>query len=457
LSVLLSLFPSQEKARPQLCFIDVVLIEAGRNNGNLVYPRRIVVDTVVFLSGTTRGATLEGIGRSLASGFNEFGIEFVEISLLDSDEFLAKVHALDFGTVKLVFSFVSMGMDVLMNRSDGTSFNLWKTLGMPFLSVHGDSPAYFFDRHVVRDNYVVSLYGFTEHLELRKRLPCINGPVADVWPIVVNETPRHEINFKAKRNGSLIFLKNGKDPAQLRKLWRSVLGRRMVQAMEELASELEANLDNPGNNQIDDLVTRYFGEQGFDVEGLIKLRLFFIAQLDDYLRAVKCTRMVEALLNFPVEIRGNDWGHVDFTGKKAKYIDECDFTKSTGLIRNSLGIIDMSPNTGSRPHDRVMRAYGAYTLCLTNKQQFLDELPHQERLGFQFEKESFQERVADILSHRSDAVEMGVEVAETYRRLHPTEQLIGKMLDWASLVRLNNASAQPAGMQDFFVWPPTRI
>jgi hypothetical protein len=417
----------------------------------------MILRKVVFLSGTTRGATLEGIGRSLASAFNAFDIEFVEISLLDSEQFLGRVSTLDFGAVTLVFSFVSMGMDILMNRSDGTSFNLWQTLGIPFLSLHGDSPAYFFDRHVVRDNNVVSLYGFSEHCELRKRLPRINGPVGDVWPIVMDNVPQQEINFRAKKNGNLIFLKNGKDPEQLRRVWRSVLGRRLLQAIEELASELEGNLDDPANNQIDDLVTQYFNDQGFDVASLIKLRLFFIAQLDDYLRAVKCTRMVEALLNFPVEIRGNDWGHVDFTGKKAKYIDECDFTKSTGLIRNSLGIIDMSPNTGSRPHDRVMRAYGAYTLCLTNKQQFLDELPHQERLGFQFEKESFQERVADILSHRSDAVEMGVEVAETYRRLHPTEQLIGKMLDWASLVRLNNASAQPAGMQDFFVWPPTRI
>jgi hypothetical protein len=414
------------------------------------------VDTVVFLSGATRGATLEGVGRSLASGLNEFGIEFVEISLLD-EGFLDRVKAVNFSQVKFLFSFVSMGMNVLVNRADGSSFNLWQEMGIPFFSAHGDSPAYFFDRHVARDSSVVSLYAFSEHCQLRKRLPKVQGPVATVWPLVLDDIPQHQLDFGAKKSGPLIFLKNGKDPEQLRKIWASLLGPRLLQMILELASELEGHLDDPVCNQIDDLVTRYFSDRGFDIERLVKLRLFFIAQLDDYLRAVKCTRMAEALMDFPVEIRGNDWSHLDFTGKKAKYIDECDYRKSVDLIRTSLGIIDMSPNTGSRPHDRVMRAYGAHTLCLTNRQEFLEELPHKERVSFGFEKESLQDRVADILAHRAEALEMGLEVAEAYRRKHPAEQVIGSLLDWASLVRLNDVSHRPSGMQDFFVWPPTQI
>jgi hypothetical protein len=252
-------------------------------------------------------------------------------------------------------------------------------------------------------------------------------------------------------------LKNGKNPVQLKRFWSSCLEPCLLRAILDLAAELESDLDNPANIQIDDLITRYFHDQGFDIERLFKLRLFFIAQLDDYLRAVKSTRIAQALMDFPIEIRGNNWDHLDFTGRKATYIDECDFAKSTELIRNSFGLLDVSPNTVSRPHDRYMRACGAHTFCLTNEQDFLEELPHRERLSFRFEKEDLQQKVACLLENKAVALNMGVEVAQAYSAKHPREELPIKMLEYASLARLDNLRQRPAGSQDFFVWPPNRL
>ncbi len=412
----------------------------------------VSVDTVIFLSGTTRGATLEGIGRSLGEGFSAMGYHFVELSLLDMTAVLEGLKAIDFSKVALVFSFVSMGMDISLRREDGSVFDLWEETGVPFISLHGDSPAYFFDRHVVRNNRVVTIYAFEEHLELRKRLPQINGPIETTWPLVLNPLDLNSIDFKSKKNGRLIFLKNGKDPLRLRTLWKSMLTARLLEAMNELANALESNLDNPSHYQIDDEVIRYFTNRGFDIERLTKLRLFFIAQLDDYVRAVKCTRIAEALRKLPVEIRGNEWEHVDFTHCRAQYVDECDYQKSSGLIRNSLGVIDMSPNTYSRPHDRVMRAYGAHTLCLTNQQAFLEELPHKEQVGFTFEAESLRDKVEFILSHPADAIDIGIAMAAAYNKRHPAEATIQKLIDSAALVRFNRQRERPEGSQDFFVW-----
>jgi hypothetical protein len=413
------------------------------------------VDSVIFLSGTTRGATLEGIGRSLAAGFEAFGLKVIEISLLDNAKFFEILQTIDFSRVRLIYAWVSMGIDITVNRPDGTTFNLWEQFNIPFISIHGDSPAYFFDRHVVRDNSILTIYTFTEHLELRKRLPKIHGPITTAWGTVLDEIPEYKLDFNTKRKGKLLFLKNGKDPVQIRDHWKTFMPPRPLRAILELAAQLVIDLDNPANNQIDDLVARYFLDHGFDPEHLLKLRLLFIAQLDDYLRAVKCTRMAEALMDFPVEIRGNNWSHIDFSGKKVQYIDDCDYSKSIGLIRNSLGTIDMSPNTASRPHDRPMRAYGSHTLCLTNEQQFLEELPHQDLLSFRFEKGHLEQQIAYLLDHRDEALDMGVEVAATYRKNHPPEQLVQNMLDWASLVSVNNLRQRPAGMQDFVVWPPS--
>ena len=412
------------------------------------------MDTVVFLSGATRGGTLEGIGRSFGAGFTTLGLRFVEVSLLDQARFLQTMRMLNFQEVRLVFSWVSMGMELVLNRPDGTTFNPWQEMGIPFISIHGDSPAYFFDRHVVRDSRFISLYCYEEHCKLRRRLPLIRGPLETLWPIVLDEVLIEEIDFKAKRHGKLLFLKNGKDPAWIRRSWATFLEPFLLRAIMELASELEHHLDDPVVQQIDDLVTGYFTQRDFDIGPLLKLRLLFIAQLDDYVRAVKSTMMAEALMDFPVEIRGNNWSYLDFSGKRAQCIDECDYLQSVGLIRRSLGTIDTSPNTSSRPHDRPMRAYGAHTLCLTNQQHFQQQLPHGETLSFNYSRENLQEKVAALLANKEAAIEMGIGVAAAYRKQHPPEQLCQKMLDCAALTRLNHLPQRPAGMQDFVVWPP---
>jgi hypothetical protein len=415
------------------------------------------MNTVLFLSGTTRGGTLEGICRSYAPVLEQMDIELVELSLVDLDSMLARLRGLDISKVLFVLSCAGMGFDLSIT-SDGRQCNLWQELGLPCITLHGDSPAYFFDRHVVPSNRFISLYAFVEHCELRRTLPRIHGPISTLPPILLDELPREQLDLSVKRSGTLLFLKNGKDPAFVRRQWTTFADPRTLRALFELADHLEGNLDASKGDEIPSVVDHYFQARGFDVQELVKLRLFFIAQLDDYLRAVKCTCMARALMDFPIEIRGNNWDHLDFTGKRATYIDDCNYVDSTTLIRRSLGLIDMSPNTASGPHDRVMRAYGSHTLCLTNaRQTFLEDLPLQEELSFTFEQESLQSHVAGLLARKSDAVEMGLTVAERFRSLHPPQRAFQKMLDYAAFSRLDQTRARPTGLQDFFLWPPQLI
>jgi hypothetical protein len=412
------------------------------------------MDSIIFLSGTTRGGTLEGIGRAFTSALNHLGIELIELSLLDMDQLTCKLKRIDLSRVRFALSCVGMGLDLSLTQN-GEVYNLWNKLGIPCITLHGDSPAYFFDRHVVYNNNVVSLYAFAEHCELRRRLPKIKGPISTLPPILLNELAGEQIDRTAKMEGTLLFLKNGKDPDEIQQHWRRCMDSRSLRAILELADELANDLNSSAGDQIDSVVTQYFENHDMDVHELVKLRLFFIAQLDDYLRAVKCTLMATALMDFPVHIRGNDWKHVDFSGKKATYIDDCNYVDSIGLIRGSLGMIDMSPNTASLPHDRVMRAYGARTLCLTNSgQQFLSGLPCSEELTFEFSKESLQSKVSYLLAHKADAIDMGVAVAEQFRKANPPERSFEKMLDYVALTKLDQLSNRPEGLQDFFLWPP---
>ncbi|MEJ0004528.1 MAG: hypothetical protein WDN30_15015 [Pararobbsia sp.] len=57
-----------------------------------------------------------------------------------------------------------------------------------------------------------SVYGFPDHLTLRKRLPHVRGPLGVLPPICHDDTPIEALDFKRKRDGKIYFFKNGNDP-----------------------------------------------------------------------------------------------------------------------------------------------------------------------------------------------------------------------------------------------------
>jgi hypothetical protein len=414
---------------------------------------------IVMMNGISQGDTLGGIGRSFEGTCNELGYDFVEINLAKMEtvvsDFRCKVlgHKIEFG-----FGFMGIGSDLSCTDKTGKIGNFWETTSTPFLSFCGDSPAHFFDRHVARSPNFASLYGFPEHLALRKRLPQINGLVGTSPFTALNILHRDELDFKRKASGQLVFLKNTHDPEALRRNWTTCMQPKCLQALQEIASELASNLQDDTANQIDNVVTDYFLERGVDITSLVKLRLFFISHLDHYLRYLKAEMVAKALLDFPVHIRGTGWDNIDFSGKRASYVKDCNYNESRDLIRHSLGLIDMSPNTALAPHDRVLRAYGAYTLCLTNEQEFFRrDLPHHAGFSFRFDPEAIQTKVADVLAHPAYYVDLGIETAECFRNIYPPEVAIGQLIELASLIRLNQMDSRPPGMPDGFIWPPASL
>jgi hypothetical protein len=409
---------------------------------------------VVFLSAQTMGDALGSSGRALRNTFERLGHEFVDVNLGQPNGIETLNRTISGGPIEFVFSYVGMAADFKGTSGDGREMNLWTALGVPFLSLYGDTPAYFFDRHILPGPLFAGLYGFPEHYQLRKRLPRVNGLLGVNPPAPVDPLPKHTIDFSAKERGKLLFLKNGNDPNKLISSWRAAVPAPVHLSLTDLASELAGQLQTPVGNDIDALVCSHFRSKGWDVEALTTLRLFFIAQLDDYLRRLKSTFIAEVLLDFPIEVHGYNWEHVDFSKRRATLISVADYEQSRTLINGSLGLLDMSPNTGLAPHDRPMRALGAYTLCLTNEQEYFKRAcPQHEAFTFRFEKESLQARVADVLAHPRRYVELGISVAEAFRDGRDPDSFGQFLIDTASHVRLANASSLP-GLQDYFVWPP---
>ncbi len=415
------------------------------------------MSVVVFLIGDTMGDALGSSGRALRTSFEQLGLELLEVNFAEPEP-LAKLDSIIKGhQLEFVFSFVGMGMDMEATTSEGAKRNLWEALGVPLVTIHGDSPAYFFDRHVVPHGPFASVYAFREHCELRKRLPELRGLLGVVPPAAEDKVPRNDIDFARKVQGKLLFLKNGNNPEELVVAWRENLPETTFVILTDLASELAAHMESDRCNDIDGLVCTYFSSKGWDIEALPRLRLFFIAQLDDYCRRLKSTLIAESLLEFPVEVHGFNWEHVDFLKSRATLVPFADHKQSRTLIRDALGVIDMSPNTGQSPHDRPRRAFGSYTLCLTNEQQcFKDRYPNYTDFSFRFDRQAIQTKVADVLAHPKRYVELGVEVAERYRADEDPLAVARYLQDTANVVRLQSASSM-RGLPRYFAWPPSKL
>lgn len=412
------------------------------------------VKSILFISGTSANDALGAAGRAHRRLYEDLGYEFVVIDFSTREANEALNRALQKGGIEFAFSAMGMGADIKATRPDGTEGNLWQIVGIPFLSLKGDSPAYFFDRHVMRSPWHAALYFYPEHLALRRRLPLTPALYGLVPVVPFDAVNPRDVDFKAKANGRLLYLKNGNDPEKLVSAWRAAMPAATFVMLADLAGELAAGVATEAGCDIDAVVTAHFRARGWDLSEFLNLRLFFVAQLDDYLRRVKSVLVADAIADFPVVIQGLNWEHFDFSKRRATFVPGGDYTRSRQQIIEALGIVDMSPNTQLAPHDRPMRAMALYTLCLTNEQRFFtDHFPDAARFTYRFDREALQARVADVLANPARYVELGRAVGEEFLKSRRQEDFAQYMVDTASHVRLA-CGPRPPGLQDFFVWPP---
>lgn len=414
---------------------------------------------VLLVTGTSRGDALTAIGRALKPMYAEEGytLEVIDLNRPDVSNYLGA--ELNSGKVAFVLSNAGLLCDSTLQNQPGGPINLWEATKIPLLSMLSDSPAYYFDRHVVQGPSTALVYGFPDHLMIRKRLPLLKGAIGSPPPCVLNDVPLDDVDFGKKSQGQIFFLKNGNDPKKLVRHWRDTLQPTTAQALIEIGELLTTeHIDDCSGTFIDDAITLYFAERGIDIADLTRMRLLCLGHLDDYVRRVKSTMMAETLMDFPVVIHGDNWEHLDFTGKRCTFIPGVDYERSRLLVRDSLGMIDMSPNTTYAPHDRLIRSYGAHTLCVSNEQHFLtDTFPDQHvQMTFRFNKDSIRERVSQMLEAPAKTLELGVQVSATFRQRYSTGNHVQYMAMMAETVR-QASSTRARGQQDFLNWPPTVI
>lgn len=410
----------------------------------------------LVLTMTGANDSILGLLEDYTNALRECGLSVLQLPIpADTAELQYVIDLMKDGEIGFTLTWLGVGQDLAIRRADDSPpMNAFEAFQVPLVKLQGDLPAYFVERHRDTPRNAANLYQADEFVHFRRRwIPEAQAVTSLIPPMPMVPMDRGELDLSNRKNGKLVFVKNGNSPDGLKELWRE----RLPESIEKLLSAMaEAILPvglRPGRVDIGDFVSDFLTGHSIETVPAANLVIFCAAQMDDYLRRVKSTIIAEAILDFPVIVQGSFWDHVDFSGKRARHAVGEDVVSSQRIVLEELGVIDMSANVDTWPHDRVQRAAGSYALVLTNRQGwFENNFPQFSDLTFEFTADSIRSRVADVLANRQRYLDEAVAFGEQYQAMFPRRAFAERVIAMADLAALSFANPKPH-LQPFFVWP----
>jgi hypothetical protein len=402
------------------------------------------------------GIILAFTARSEGDALGRILLEILKPLRAQSDDaLLLNVNDADFGAklaaaleqpVWFAISFFGVG-----EHLPPAGHNPWLGAGIPFVRMYGDLPAYAPRAHVQNWPNSINAYGHAEHHDFFLRWFARKAPSLTLPGYAFDGLAREQAQLERKiANGTLLYPKNGNCPDRLVEYWRDQLPPIMAQVLEAVAERARARLDEPLDPH--ECFRIELQGLGIEVPGDQQLLFFLCAQLDDYLRRIKSALIARTVLDYPVVVRGVNWHHVDFSGRRATHDPDSDFARTLPILDASLAVIDMAPNTQRGPHDRIFRAAGRYTAFLTNRQRFfVDNFQNHAEFTFAFDADSIRNRLETVLQRPRETVEMGIAQAERMRELMSEEQYYRRLLSAVDACALG-CGPRPPGTQPFVVY-----
>jgi hypothetical protein len=239
--------------------------------------------------------------------------------------------------------------------------NLWDNLRVPFVSCLADNPFAFPIRHRPESQFIALGYFIEDWLDIQRRF--MRSPrVSGLLPIFVPPNPHCDEIAWARRSNRMIFVKTGESPELRRSTW-APLPPRVRKVLEESANEACRH----GVMGLTDLLLTSAQNHGLSFEDRPANLFFMMRELDWYVRAVRSTRMVEALAQVPAIIIGRGWEHVAKENARARFYPAIDATELPKLFGDSQFVVNTSPNFGLAPHERILYGFAARA-CVVSDQ-----------------------------------------------------------------------------------------
>ncbi|HEX3952961.1 MAG TPA: hypothetical protein VHW90_05270 [Stellaceae bacterium] len=405
----------------------------------------------LFITSPGLSNGIQGPAQELAELFRVHGRE-VDLLHIDDPDFVGVLQQqLQQRRPDLVLSFGGFGDVLSFSQPGAAPQNLWSHLRIPFFKIIYDVHAYMPQHHYVRSRFQVLSYMLRDHAVLRMRharpRPGEPGTMIGVLPPIVTTLPGKDPEPITER--TLYFHKNGNSSAALEKTWEG-FPLLLRQALFDIAAAMRHDIDHAFVLQIADAVAAYIAAFERDGPMLLPCRDFILAQVDDYVRRLKGELIVKKLKDLPVVVNGQRWGYLkeQLGDCRLRFIEAADHADTSQRMRNSLGTINMGPNTDLAIHERSARAiaFGHGLVDYENQFSRDNAFPHTFRLA----DDSLPQLVDRVLSEPRTSDEFE-EFRHRLIAAHPITAALDYFENCAALVHFANDRSPE--IQDYVWWP----
>jgi len=407
---------------------------------------------IICFAGPSQGNALSELTLEMMRPFAKAstGIHLIDISTHGWTE---QLNALLAKPVWFAASYFGVGQQITTPTDSGPK-NLWEISKIPFLRLYGDTPAYFPDRHMRTSKNSINAYGDISHASFYRRW--FKDPALSIVtpPILINKTEVKEIDYSRKRNGKIIFPKNGNSPTQLIDYWRARIPQHISEILENISESITARDRIDSRLSLDEFIISEFQKISIDISSEPAIVCFMTAQLDDYLRRFKSTLIIESIQDLPIVLLGKNWDHVSRNTSRLIHESNDNYSRTKNMMAEALAVLDMAANFHHGPHDRVLRAAGQGTAFLTNTQAYFDEiLPNSSECTFKFNKDSIHDTVESALTNPERTIQLGIENSEILRS-HHTDEKYAEIVTTAIQTVAFKMGNRPEGTQNYVDFPP---
>jgi hypothetical protein len=310
----------------------------------------------------------------------------------------------------IAFAWGYAGVGARMGSGDQ---NLWTSIKVPFVSVLADPPFWLARNHNVPSEWVVNGYVYGDWLNFQKRY--IQAPqISSLLPMGVLPNPDRQSIPWERRPVAMAYVKTGSDPQKRSASWEH-LPARVSRALREAAAIL---IDQPTGDLVN-IAVATFRAFGLHIEERRPMLFGMLHELDLYIRAVRATRIAQALLPLPVEIHGGGWEHLSPEAEGARAVFRPAFRASEldPFFANCRWLINSTPNFSTGAHERVLRGFAAGCAVASDLNDYarsrLSPLP--AFCGFEWNSADLTEQIAEALASTAidpDALDQGTQFVE---------------------------------------------
>lgn len=314
---------------------------------------------------------------------------------------------------------------------------LWEALKLPFFNWNCDFAAYYPTRHALRNPFLIHGYVFPDHARFAIDNLGGNGCAVAVHMGIPDRLAFPSAPCAAgQRNGRVLFAKSGGDLAGIEAKWRSMsrpLGEILFRSAEELL---------PGGSVRDELgvVTRHARSFGIFLHGANTLCLTLLRETDNYVRIRRAHVVLEAALDFPIDVYGGGWERLRTDGRRAQLKGAAPWGKVVSLFPQYVAALSTNPMVEESVHDRSFFGLAANVVPIADSNSFSREnLAELEEFTFRFDPLSVAAAIDRVLTQPIEALERTEACWNRVRDRFSMARSVAQIIDSAQLASLNQS------------------